>query len=372
MPEDPKPSSREYIEKLQGELRTLLGFAVKRAEIEIDDGLIDSVVAACSRPSDPSPALEAELWQQFNRLAAKIGPATPETVLDISDMEKDVTDRPQIMRRWWRDHLVRRMFGGAILWMATSAFLLLGVQIYALLVTNSLDKIATAEKNVEELLKQRGILEKLTETAGKTEDETVKNQVLAQQDELSRRLETQVQVAEAAAALLPNLSGLCNRSAPSDCGTGPASDPGVDESYSARLAAVRHVSSIFADSVSLFILPLLYGWLGANVYILRRLLSGLDSWSISRPLATKLRLRRYLGALLGSAVGLIYHGSSEQFASAGLSLALFAFLAGYSVEFIFSLLDAVIDRGKAAFQKPKPAAEPSQTDGQGQAQTPPA
>lgn len=370
MPEDPKPGSREYIEKLQSELRTLLGFAVKRAEIKIDDVLIKNVVSACSKTGDPTPDVEAELWQQFNLLAGKIGPATPETVLDISDMEKDVNDRPQVLRYWWRDHPVRRMFGGAILWMALSAFLLLGVQIYALLVTNSLDKIATAEKNVEELLKQRGTLLQLAEAAGKTTDEAVKSQILAQQDELTRQLETQVQVAEAAAALLRNLPSLCNCGPPSRCGTSCASDPGVNKDYSARLAEVRHVSSIFADSISLFILPLLYGWLGANVYILRRLLSGLDSWSVSRPLATKLRLRRYLGAILGSAVGLIYHGSSEQFASAGLSLALFAFLAGYSVEFIFSLLDAVIDRGRAAFQKPKPVAEPTQTDGQGQGQTP--
>ncbi len=345
----PAPVGRD-LHALEREVRQLLEFAVRRASVKIDDALIDSVIAACRRVGEGTPEVEAELWRQYNQLADMISPATPETVTDICQMQADAERRPAIWRKWWCDHPVRRLFGAAVLWVAISFAMLLATQIVSLLLDNSLERITMAEKNLTEIDDRLATVRKLINEAAETgSDKTgLMEQLLEQKNDLQAKRTAQTTVAQAALIMLPESK---------TCETGQLTvDKGDPSHFSNRLACVRHQSTILTNIISLLLLPLLYGWMGANVYILRRLLAGLDSWNINTLLAAKFRLRRYLGALIGVTVGLVYQTGAEQFTSAGISLALFAFLSGYSVEFIFSTLDNVINRARSALpdsaQKP--------------------
>ncbi|SNS76355.1 MULTISPECIES: hypothetical protein [unclassified Azospirillum] len=215
------------------------------------------------------------------------------------------------------------------------------------LITNSLDRITAAEKTLSEIDSKLALLNRLTVTPDATDPAA--DQLLQQQQELTRQRQAQVDAVMAANTVLDFIF----RQGVADCMAtdGSAATP-VSCELNRSLAVIRHEASIVMDSVALSLLPLLYGWLGANVYILRRLIGGLDNWNINALLATKLSLRRFLGALLGIAVGIVYKPGGTQLSEAGFSMALFAFLAGYSVEFIFTILDTLIARGNAAFPSP--------------------
>ena len=109
--------------------------------------------------------------------------------------------------------------------------------------------------------------------------------------------------------------------------------------------------------ISEFVLPLLYGLLGACAYVLRDLTNTIGSVTFSKSKMINYKLRLIMGPLVGIAVGLFLGspdagliseptdastmGSSPPNVSQLSTLAL-AFLAGYSVEVLFSALDTLV------------------------------
>jgi hypothetical protein len=131
------------------------------------------------------------------------------------------------------------------------------------------------------------------------------------------------------------------------CGP-PAS---ADESLAvARAGVVLH-------AVKSFCLPLLFGWVGACAFILRRLGNEIGGLTYSALSETAYRLRMPLGALAGMAIGLFLvppesspgvTGTSPTLALTSLSAGGLAFLAGYSVELLFAIMDAIISAFSSA------------------------
>jgi len=115
----------------------------------------------------------------------------------------------------------------------------------------------------------------------------------------------------------------------------------------------RNISQAFLKGFALYFLPLIYGLLGANVYILRQLMKGLDGWNLTVLSRPKYSLRRALGALVGATFGLLFDSPDAAIAKTGFSLAALAFLGGYSAELFFTMLDTFIDKVKATFSTPK-------------------
>jgi hypothetical protein len=115
---------------------------------------------------------------------------------------------------------------------------------------------------------------------------------------------------------------------------------------------------VILEALSVYLLPLLYGFLGANAFVLRAL--GQPSGAASSPVLTRdhIRLRLALGALLGATVGLFFSADTPVVGTA-LSLVSVAFLAGYSVEFFFAVFDFFIAKVRdtlSAANTAKPAA----------------
>ncbi|MEY2574044.1 MAG: hypothetical protein QOJ87_2257 [Verrucomicrobiota bacterium] len=103
--------------------------------------------------------------------------------------------------------------------------------------------------------------------------------------------------------------------------------------------------------IQTYLLPLLYGWVGSMAFVLRSLILTVNNKSFHVGLNTEYRLRVYLGLLAGLVIGwfLSPKGSSGQFSVADLTPAAVSFLAGYSVEILFSTMDRIVAGFVAAF-----------------------
>lgn len=96
-----------------------------------------------------------------------------------------------------------------------------------------------------------------------------------------------------------------------------------------------------------YLLPLLYGWLGACVYILRTVGADIAGLSYAQYRHALYRMREALGALAGFALAWLT-GPKTEGAFASLPPLALAFVAGYSVDMLFTFLDRIV----AAFTKP--------------------
>jgi len=111
--------------------------------------------------------------------------------------------------------------------------------------------------------------------------------------------------------------------------------------------------------ISEFILPLLYGLLGACVYVLRDLTNTIGSVTFSKSSMINYNLRLIMGPLVGIAIGLFLGTPAANLVGGtnlvdnpvtavipptvpSLGTMALAFLAGYSVEVLFSALDTLI------------------------------
>lgn len=91
-----------------------------------------------------------------------------------------------------------------------------------------------------------------------------------------------------------------------------------------------------------YLLPLLYGLLGALIFVLRSLMNEVKSMVYTPNSEIKFRLRITLGALGGMIVGWFLK-PEESNAIASLSPMAIAFLMGYNVDMLFSIMDKAID-----------------------------
>lgn len=95
------------------------------------------------------------------------------------------------------------------------------------------------------------------------------------------------------------------------------------------------------ETVSQFLLPLLYGWVGALAFILRSLSEEIRRSTLSRASSANYSLRWPLGMLAGVGIGLMMDASTLTGFAALTPLGL-AFAAGYSVEVLFTFLDRIV------------------------------
>jgi hypothetical protein len=104
-----------------------------------------------------------------------------------------------------------------------------------------------------------------------------------------------------------------------------------------------------------YVLPPLYGWIGAVAYVLRRLISEINARTYREDTNILYNLRIFLGTLAGLAIGWFFPPSNAggEHVLQALSLLALAFLAGYSVELLFSAMDKLLD----AFSVKQPGSE---------------
>jgi len=130
-----------------------------------------------------------------------------------------------------------------------------------------------------------------------------------------------------------------------------------DVSGPARADAMTYVAPKVLQNeltfIALFVLPILYGLLGACAYVMRKLSNDIATVSYTRDEVLQYKLRLLLGTLSGlsaawflkvdptAVTAVESSGVSLQFLDAVAPWAL-AFLAGYSVELLFAALDKIV------------------------------
>lgn len=103
-----------------------------------------------------------------------------------------------------------------------------------------------------------------------------------------------------------------------------------------------------------YYLPLAYGLLGALAFVLRSLSRELSGLSFSRGSHVQFALRLLLGLLAGISVGWFLRPELDTGGLLDISPFALAFLAGYSVELVFTAMDTIIDAfsGESSTRKP--------------------
>jgi hypothetical protein len=112
------------------------------------------------------------------------------------------------------------------------------------------------------------------------------------------------------------------------------------------------------ESFQAYFLPLLYGLFGAFIYVLRNLMREIKQRTYSHDSEVKFRLRLTLGALGGMIIGWFFQ-PDEASGLASLSPMALAFLMGYNIELLFSVMDRVIENIRSAVEAP--AKEPAKS-----------
>jgi hypothetical protein len=135
--------------------------------------------------------------------------------------------------------------------------------------------------------------------------------------------------------------------APSGATTNP-NEIFIPSTFQDRSASSRAVAGQLIDVMQKWVLPLLYGALGAMVFLVRTLSVQARDRLFRKEALVSLVLRVFLGMISGLAIGWFWNQSPAGATAAGaltattLSPFALAFVAGYGVELFFALLDKIV------------------------------
>ncbi|MCZ6862913.1 MAG: hypothetical protein O7I42_22050 [Alphaproteobacteria bacterium] len=319
-----------------------------REGISINTKVISAVVGAKEglTAGNWSAVAETEFWSAYATLAKAVQPTT---VVSLVTMESEVLTRPGW--RFWgpkqnipTPNILKRKFQS---WALVSLAILLIVQVYWVFgntVVNRLDKIEIELNTIQLRLVEIAKIDpnKVAEVDRK---KIIKDRERLITDEQIKtaRFNAQIDILKFLTfSLIKAQSGAS-----------------VQEVL--KKSQISRVTLEFVLNVlSTYLLPLLYGWLGAAAYILRDFTVAMRRSSVYPDVEIRYSLRMYLGAVAGLSIGWFYGFESKSLVNALSPLAL-AFIAGYSVELLFSAMDTFID----AFTKKNHTTRPTPPKGKG-------
>jgi hypothetical protein len=121
------------------------------------------------------------------------------------------------------------------------------------------------------------------------------------------------------------------------------SDAKSDSGFEVAFAALKMI----LDFLAAYLLPALYGLLGACAFVLRQLCAELSTKAGARRFVNDSRIRYSLrlniGVLAGLAVGWFIDPTQEGSVVANLSPLALAFVAGYGSDLLFAVLDRIVN-----------------------------
>jgi hypothetical protein len=335
----------------------LLRYAAEHAN-ELDPDLSLAIAEAMQAKQDQqwTPAVSERFWTAFSRLCNLIKPITMECLLAA---DQSVTSRSWI--RFWRNgkkySLTERTSSRYLILLFCLLFVVTPFQLYVWVSTNmskQLDDLVAA------MTVQSGQLtvaaEPLMSTAKSDTDTFQKAAVKVMED--SKSLSG---VAERSFYYIETLS-LMSWTHRDTAGV-PVPHPPTSEfwtdwyPYATTLVTAAKTQTLRAEGnanliagiIVSFLLPILFGAIGAVAYVIRAISDQIRNTTFSKSSPIRHVMRVMLGALMGAVIGL-FSTLSVQVSLPPLAL---AFLSGYGVEAVFSMFDSFVDRFR---QSPAPAA----------------
>jgi transposase len=110
--------------------------------------------------------------------------------------------------------------------------------------------------------------------------------------------------------------------------------------------AERYAADVAQTTLMTYVLPILYGALGAFVFVVRLVTNDIDRGSLRMLLRIRYRMRLMLGATFGLTVSMLTTQASPFIKEIPIGAVGVAFLAGYGIDVVFGLLDAVIGQAR--------------------------
>lgn len=267
--------------------------------------------------------VEIGFWHEFQELGQQLKPISIDSLK--ATRKRYGSKRPQGLFKWSNK---RSHAGQAVrhyqIWSVVALFLLLCTQIYTIFGSNAVNDIQSLSNKIEaELLKIEGLYSRVA--ASSPEENRRITELIREADtrlsQMNDRLEASY---ELLMVWFPLELDVFDPQKPQD---------------PLRL----QIAHIILESLSRYLLPLLYGLLGACVYVLRTLSLEIKKLIYTVESDIRFQLRIYLGTLAGLAIGwLITEQSAPGLLQSVTPIAL-AFIAGYSVELLFSAMDSIID-----------------------------
>lgn len=145
-----------------------------------------------------------------------------------------------------------------------------------------------------------------------------------------------------------NDGSVCKTAAPEMMAVGPdakeANAATCEQILWTLINRAPNVAESILGSITQYILPVCYGFLGAMAAAMRLLRRKVDASLLNFTDRSRLQQGALLGVLCGGVIGLFasYIGNSDP--AGGLGLSAFALLAGYNVDGVFRFLDELSDR----------------------------
>jgi hypothetical protein len=296
----------------------LLDYAVKKG-LEISDDVINSIAKSkYYLNADWDAAKEAEFQKSFNALCKLTAPVTIESIKAINELSQtEYLSKKQSTLSESEVNSYRRL----------TAFFLVTLLIFQIIWSFGSTLITDLNEIPDKL--QTANIERANKASTNPESLEV--------SQLELKIMSYQNKLEADFILLENLSFFV----PDYLISTTTKDSVKDSTRVVSRRLMLQQCFTFAMSIlQAYILPLLYGFVGACVYILRTISSDIESVTFIPSSQTRYSLRWQLGGLSGLAIGWL--AKSAVGTAPNISQLALAFVAGYSVDLLFTLMDKIV------------------------------
>ena len=382
----------------------LLRYAVSKATIDpVATARIvgEAVPVAGLNPALVGPEQEVALWQAYNGLTTLVYPATSESIW--------VSEQIEVDRRWWEGGswetpspvatAFRRQYRSIRNILLVTVAIFLVTQAYVIVLSSSLQTYEQFDTELVALQTQRNLLDQVVPEKTRAAEGVARatgevsspfkslqdkehrvfvrrnaardmlrtlswpwqflyKEALGESQKGERRVAGDPRQGTTDQVPVPTLSA---PPAPEPQGIGREGRWPYDPVKVREDIRVQQLARPALQVTSFYILPLVLGFLGAVTHVVRRMLDSLSSKSYMLANYRTYRLRVALGGLLGIISGIVIAPTEAHGQTFSVSLILFAFLVGYSVEFAFSIFDTLIEKGRQALKattvRPAPGKE---------------
>ena len=340
------------------EARLLLHFA-SRHGILLEDKIVEKAVEAAyvedakAEDLENTKQIEREFWSAFQRLAEAVKPVTIESIEAIHDSSSIDKGFYWLLRN--RKPLARWSVAKYSFFAIVTLVSVISIQMYWVIGKSITNEIVRLEAKIAWLSQEKRSLE-----SNDTSRAKLASEVNTRVDELKAGIMESTLWVEAAYTNLDSWNHAWRtvwssvvtilRISLDKSNDKKQKQPSLGEEKTRRRIGVKAAEFVL-EALSTYIVPILYGLLGAFAYVLREIAKEVRAVTFSHRSRIRYSLRLSLGLLAGIAVGFIFAPDVDvgtvQEGDPVLTLErlgpmALAFLAGYSVELVFAVMDRIV------------------------------
>lgn len=341
-----------YSEKItQGvyNIELLINYAAEQG-IEIADLYIQAFTdfKELEKKKSWTPEKEAEFWLVYTKISKLLKPVNVENIKFVENQEKE-KEKESFFRRFWfkKPTIAKRVVRSYI--SITFAFIIitLSLQIYSITGSYLVSKVNETNKALLVLEKEYANLLLMGED-GDRKILMEKEAALIKIEELNNEMEARIGRLQEWIEIFDFNKRTSEKIIDSQSGP-PGMFDATDhiQSNIFIIVSAKDNYEILNNTLNAFILPILYGILGALIFTLRSLKTDIQTIKY-KIVSNKIKylLHIAIGALAGLIINLFFTTNNindEGIVSLSFSPHALSFVAGYSVEIIFNAMDKIIN-----------------------------